>query len=40
MVKALKLHVRKELGPIAVHTEIDLRPYCLRRGRGRSCGAC
>ena len=35
MVKALKLHVRKELGPIAVPTEIDFTPVLPKTRSGQ-----
>ena len=35
MVKALKLHVRKELGPIAVPTEIDFTPVLPKTRSGK-----
>ena len=41
MVKALKLHVRKELGPIAVPTDIDFTPSAAKDEVWvRSCAGC
>ena len=40
MVNALQLHVRRELGPIAVPSEIESRPRCPKPAPARSCAAC